>query len=93
MEGQRQRRALTAAESALRALAAGDAPRARKAAGKAADLDQLGVYRGFAGMVLRAARELEEQGSVGPATRRALQGSLGPGPLAAAVEELLGPVP
>ena len=91
MEGQRQRRALTAAESALRALAAGDAERARKAAGQGADLDQLSVYRAFAGVVRRAAGEIERDGAVCAATREALRASLGPGPLAAAVEELLGP--
>ena len=87
MDGQQQRKALSAAESALRALAAGDAGRARAAAEKAAALDQLGVYGAFAGWVRRAAGEIEASGS-GCCRRpgRRLRDSLGPGPLAAAVE-------
>ena len=90
MEGQQQRKALSAAESALRALATGDTARARDAAGKAASLDQIGVYAAFAGWVRRAAGEIERFGGVLPETRQALAQSLGGGPLAAAVEELLG---
>jgi hypothetical protein len=90
VDGQQQRKALSAAESALRALASGAADRARSAAEKAASLDQLGVYAAFAGWVRRAAGEVEDWGTVLPDTRRGLVDSLGPGPLAAAVEELLG---
>ena len=90
MDGQQQRKALSAAESALRALASGDAGRARVAAEKAAALDQLGVYGAFAGWVRRAAGEIEDFGRVLPESRRGLEDVLGPGPLAAAVEELLG---
>ena len=90
MDGQKQRRALSAAESALRALAAGDAGRSREAAAKAAALDQLGVYASFAGLVRRAAGEIEQLGAVVEATRLALRDSLAPGPLAAAAEDWLG---
>jgi hypothetical protein len=90
MSGQQQRKALSAADSALRALAAGEAVRARAAAGKAASLDQIGAYAGFAGLVGRAAGEIEESGAVTAATRDALRAALGPGPLGASVEELLG---
>jgi hypothetical protein len=89
MDGQQQRRALSAAESAVRALAAGEAARARAAAGKAALLDQVGAYAGFAALVGRAAAEVEESGAVTEATRDALRDTLGAGPLGAAVEELL----
>ena len=89
MDGQQQRGALTAATSALRALAAGHATRAVAAAGKAAALDQLGMYAAFAEWVGRAAEEVEEFGRVLPATRDGLRDSLGPGPLAAAVQEWL----
>jgi len=89
MDGQRQRRALSAAESALRALAAGDPARARTAAAKAAALDQIGVYAAFAGLVRRAAGEIEQMGGVADTTRDGLRGSLAPGPLAAAVQGLL----
>ena len=68
MDGQQQRRALTAATSALRALAAGHATRAVAAAGKAAALDQLGMYAAFVEWVSRAAEEVEEFGRVLPAT-------------------------
>lgn len=81
---------MSAAESALRALAAGDAARARAAAEKAASLDQVGAYAGFAGLVRRAAGEIAESGAVTATTRDALRDALGPGPLATAVEELLG---
>lgn len=90
MDGQQQRKALSAAESALRALAAGEASRARAAADKAASLDQVGAYAGFVGLVSRAAGEIEQSGRVLPETKQALADFLGPGPLAAAVEELLG---
>ncbi len=90
MDGQQQRKALSAAESALRALAAGDAGRARTAAEKAVALDQLGAYGAFAGWVRRAAGEIEQGEGVLPATREALRDSLAPGPLAAAVEAWLG---
>ncbi|MCU0282084.1 MAG: hypothetical protein MUE66_09790, partial [Acidimicrobiia bacterium] len=83
MSGQQQRKALSAAESALRALAAGEAARARAAADKAASLDQVGAYAGFALLVSRAAGEIEESGAVTPTTRHALCDALGPGPLAA----------
>ena len=73
MDGQQQRRALTAAESAVRALAAGDAARARVAAQKAASLDQLMVYAAFAGLVRRAAGEIEQLGAVAPETKVALR--------------------
>lgn len=90
MDGRQQRKALSAAESALRALAAGETGRARAAAEKAASLDQVGAYAGFVALVRRAAGEIEAVGGVLPETKRALADSLGGGPLAAAVEELLG---
>jgi hypothetical protein len=90
MDGQQQRRALSAAESAIGALASGDAARARRAAAKAAALDQIGVYAAFAGWVQRAAGEIERLGGVLPETKQALADSLGGGPLAAAVGELPG---
>ncbi len=55
MDGQQQRKALSAAESALRALAAGETGRARAAADKAASLDQVGAYAGFGALVRLAA--------------------------------------
>jgi len=90
MDGQQQRKALSAAESALRALAAGETGRARAAAEKAASLDQVGAYGGFAALVRCAAAEIERSGAVTEGTRDALRDALGPGPLAVAVEELLG---
>ena len=90
MDGQQQRKALSAAESALRALAAGETGRARTAADKAASLDQVGAYSGFIGLVSRAAGEIEQSGRVLPETKQALADSLGPGPLAALAEDLPG---
>ena len=40
-DGQKQRRAVTAAEQSLRALGAGSPDKARAGAAKAADLDQI----------------------------------------------------
>ena len=90
MDGQQQRKALSAAESALRSLAAGETGRARAAADKAASLDQVDAYAGFVALVRLAAGEIEVLGAVTATTRDALRDALGPGPLAASVEELLG---
>ncbi len=88
MDGQQQRRALTAAESALRALAAGDGDRAVAAAVKAAELDQIGVFSTLEPAVAAAAEDVARTGVIGEFARRALGDAVSPGPLASVVEAL-----
>lgn len=87
LDGKRQRNALTAAENAIRALGAGDGDRARAAAAKAADLDQIGAYVQFASAVDRAASGLPD---ISAASWGAIADAVGPGPLAALVDEMAG---
>jgi hypothetical protein len=86
MDGQRQRKALSAAEQAVRALSAGDADKARQAAASAAELDQVGSFSAFAPLVEAAADDLTSGGV--PAERwAAIADALGVGPLSALAEE------
>ena len=86
MDGRRQRNALTAAEQAIRALAAGDADRARAATTQAVDLDQIGAYAGLDAAVETALEQLEATGSVGDAWDR-VAAAVPPGPLTSEVEQ------
>ena len=88
MDGRKQRQALSAAESALRALAAGDGTRARSAAAKAAVLDQIGSFATLEAAVASAADDLSGSGSISDEVRAALSDAVGPGPLAAMVADL-----
>lgn len=86
MNGQLQRKALSAAEQALRALIAGDGTKARRAAASAAELDQVGAFAGLVPLVDAAARELTA-GPI-PAERwQEIADALGPGPLSALAGE------
>jgi hypothetical protein len=87
IDGQRQRRALTAAENALRALDGGDPARARVAATEAVDLDRVDAYRGFVAAVERAAADLEAGVRVTRESWAGLAAALGPGPLNAWASE------
>lgn len=87
-DGQKQRQAVNAAEQAIKALAAGNADRARKASQRAVDLDQIGLYTGFGEAVAAAADDLERGGVVSEESWDAVEAALGPGPLALAVAEL-----
>ena len=86
-DGQAQRQALTSAEQALQALLAGAADRARQAAMRAADLDQIGVYAGFPDAVAAAAEEIDAGGTVSRDGWRALSAVLPQGPLQAIADE------
>jgi hypothetical protein len=83
VNGQQQRKALSAAERAIQALVDGDADKARHAAGEASALDQISVYSALPGAVEAAAREIEVGSGVSPEAWAAVSRSLGPGPLAA----------
>lgn len=88
-DGKKQRNALTAAENAVRALASGNAARATANARRAAELDQIGAYGGFADAVVDAAVDLGDAGPT-PAEWDAIAARLEPGPLSFLVEELRG---
>ncbi len=86
--GQRQRKALTAAEKALRALGGGNAARARKAAAQAVDLDQIGVYSGLDTAVAPLAEKLDRGEAIDDAGWDSLIAVLGLGPLSGLIDEL-----
>lgn len=88
LDGKRQRNALTAAERSLRALGSGNAVRATRSAGKAAELDQLGLFAGLPGAVAAAAAEIQASGSVGEKSWDQLEAAVGPGPLGFLILEL-----
>lgn len=87
-DGQKQRAALTAAERALRAVAAGDAAKARASARKAAELDQIGTYSDFVRAIEPVAQKLDTEGPLEDADWDGLAESLGMGPVAGLIEEL-----
>ncbi len=87
LDGQRQRRALTAAEQSIQALAAGQGDRAAAAADRAADLDQIGAFAGLPAAVGAAAADLAEGGAVTAESWDGLTAAVGPGPLAAVVAD------
>ena len=87
MDGKQQRRALTAAEQALHALRRGDPDRAREAAARAAELDQVGFFGSLINVVGDGADDIETYGSVQQVTWMEIAAALGPGPLAAFAEE------
>jgi hypothetical protein len=90
IDGKKQRNALTAVERAIKALGAGKPVVARRAAARAVELDQLGIYAGLEEAVVKAADELEAEGSVTDRRWDEIAGVLGRGPLGTLVERLRG---
>ncbi len=90
MDGEKQRRALSAAEQAIRALGSGNAERARRAAATAIELDQIAVFGPFASAVGGAADELEVGGAIDGAHWDAIAEAVGPGPLQELVRNVAG---
>ena len=88
MDGHKQRQALTAAERALGLLGQSDPIGARRAAGRAAELDQIGLFVEFPGGVDAAAADLESDGFVTGASWDRLVEVVGAGPLAGLIAEL-----
>jgi hypothetical protein len=88
MDGQQQRKALSAAERALEALEKGDGDAAQRAAAEAASLDQIGAFSRLVGAVELAAADLAASARVGDSALAALLEAVGPGPLAARAEGL-----
>lgn len=87
IDGHQQRRALTAAQQALEALDAGDAAGAIAAAGRAAELDQVGLFASLSAEVAAAAAVMGTEGRVRPERWAAISAALGPGPLGAYADE------
>jgi hypothetical protein len=90
LDGQRQRRAFDAAELAIVALGERNPGGARRAAARAEELDQLGLYVAFRQLVDRAAADLQAGGEVTPRLWTALGDAVGPGPLRTMIEDLAG---
>ncbi len=88
MDGKKQRKALTAAEAALRALAEGRPDDARRAARKVLELDQVGMFTDFHEIVDTAAGHLDAGVPIPPMTWDLIGQAAGPGPLSILVEEL-----
>ncbi len=89
-DGEKQRRALTAAEQALRALGNGDAAKARSRAARAAELDQIGTYASFVDSLAPLADQIEAGEAISDAGWDHLANSLGMGPLSGLIDELRG---
>lgn len=88
MDGQRQRRAYTAAERAVRALGSGDPVGARRAAATAEELDQIGLYAAFRQLVDRSAGLLAAGAPVPEELWSAMRDAAGPGPLSALIDSV-----
>jgi hypothetical protein len=88
MDGQRQRRAFTAAGRAVTALGESDPAGARRAAATAEELDQLGLYAAFRQLVDRSAADIERGEPVSDEVWSAMRDAVGPGPLAAQIASL-----
>ncbi len=86
-DGQLQRQALTAAERSLEALGRGEPGAARTAVAQAVERDQVGAYVGLADAVDVAASELESGNKISESTWNMLADAVGPGPLAALVDQ------
>jgi hypothetical protein len=86
VDGQQQRKALSAAERAIEHLGRGDAAAARRAADTAASLDQIGAFGGLRAAVETAAGLLDAGGALDDAAWDGVADAVGPGPLAAAVD-------
>lgn len=88
VDGRRQRRALTAAEGALRSLDEADPTRARTEAAKAAELDGIGVFERLVPAIEDVADQMERGEPVGPERWSRLVDAVPEGPLRAVAESL-----
>ena len=87
-DGHQQRKALTALERAVGALAKRDAVTAKRAAGRAAEFDQTGVYAAVPGPIDQIVQHIEAETPVPEDLWNALLNAVGPGPVGAVVEQL-----
>ncbi len=88
MDGHKQRQALTAAERSIQHLVAGKPAEAERAAGRAAELDQIGIFSSLVAAVNGAANDLRAAGSVDEKRVAGLREAVGIGPLSELVEQL-----
>lgn len=88
MDGHQQRQALSAAERSLEHLASGRHDDARRAAARAAELDQVEAFAGLPDALGHVADDIERQQQITMEHFRALEAVIGPGPLAALLEPL-----
>ena len=92
MDGQQQRKALTAAENALRSLGERHPFKAKRNAFQAVELDQVGAFEGLPNAVEMAIHDIEHGGRVSPDGWDRLAAVVGPGPLSALIDDLRGPI-
>ena len=87
-DGHQQRKALTALERAVGALGMGDAETAQRAAGRAAEFDQIGVYERLPDAIARIVSHQTDRTEVPAELWDTLLDAVGPGPVATVVEQL-----
>ena len=87
-DGHQQRKALTALERAVGALGKGDAETAQRAAGRAAEFDQIGVYERLPDAIARIVSHQTDRTEVPAELWDTLLDAVGPGPVATVVEQL-----
>ena len=88
MDGHEQRQALTAAERSIEHLVAGRPDDAERAARRAEELDQVGVFEKLVTAVGAAASDLTAGQPVSAIHVDDLLDAVGPGPLAGSIEQL-----
>ena len=88
MDGQQQCKALNAAERAIAYLAPLRSDDAGRGAMLAAELNQIGIFASFPDAVRWAIADMDSGDSISEQTRAVLREAVGPGPMAAAVDQL-----
>jgi hypothetical protein len=88
MDGQQQRKAPNAAERTIAYLAHLRSNDAGRAAMLAAEVNQIGIFSSFSDAVRWAIADMDSGDSISEQTRAVLREAVGPGPLAAAVDQL-----
>ena len=89
-DGHQQRKALTALERVVTALAKGDTTSALRAAATSADLDQIGAYAAVPAAVAAITQHIDAEVTVPDGAWDTLSSAVGPGPVAAAIDQLRG---
>lgn len=88
MDGHKQRQALTAAERSIAHLVAGKPEEAERAAQRADELDQIGIFSNLIPAVGAAAADVRDGGRVQTDHVEELLAAVGAGPLAELVQRL-----
>ena len=87
MDGQQQRKAFTAAETAIVSLGAGQPLKAKRNAHLAVELDQIEAYSGLPRAVEMGIHDIEQTGTVSGAVWDRLAELVGEGPLLALIDQ------